>query len=252
VTQVFGAEYASIYDTFYRDKDYRLECDNIKALIGADDSALRILDLGCGTGGHAELLARRGHVITGVDRSADMIDIAQRKAKSWATANPVDFRIDDIRAVRIGQTFDAVIMMFAVFGYQITDSDIIATLRTVRTHLKRGGRLLCDFWYGPAVLAQRPSARTRDIDTPEGRITRTASSCMDTERRVCTVNIFWQDPGTREARTEQHTMRYFFRDELESFLGGAGFELLRLGAWPETEMPADESTWNAYLLATAI
>lgn len=248
MTQVFGAEYASIYDTFYREKDYTLECDHIEALTGA---AQRILDLGCGTGGHAALLARRGHAVTGVDRSADMIEIAQRKARSMTMPNPVDFRVADIRTSRIGQSFDAVIMMFAVLGYQITDSDIMATLRTARTHLKPGGRLLCDFWYGPAVLAQRPSARTRYIDTPGGRITRTASSCMDTDRRVCTVNISWQGPGTREARTEQHTMRYFFHDELESFLGGAGFELLRLGAWPETEMPADESTWNAYLLALA-
>lgn len=251
MTQVFGAEYASIYDTFYREKDYSLECDHIETLTGAAGAARRILDLGCGTGGHAALLARRGHVVTGVDRSADMIDRAQRKARLMATPNPVDFHVADIRTARIGQSFDAVIMMFAVLGYQITDSDIIATLQTARTHLKPGGRLLCDFWYGPAVLAQRPSARTRDIDTPEGRITRTASSRMDTGRRVCTVDISWQGAGAGEARTEQHAMRYFFRDELESFLGGAGFELLRLGAWPETEMPADESTWNAYLLATA-
>ena len=41
----------------------------------------RILDLGCGTGGHALVLARRGYRITGVDRSASMLEIARRKAK---------------------------------------------------------------------------------------------------------------------------------------------------------------------------
>jgi len=252
LTQVFGAEYASVYDVFYQDKDYGRECDNIEALTGADGRALRILDLGCGTGGHAEVLARRGHMVTGVDRSADMIGIARHKAASSVHGGRIDFRVGDIRTLHIDRKFDVVIMMFAVLGYQTSDGDIMAALRAARAHLTAGGRLLCDFWYGPAVLSQRPSARTREIDSPAGRITRSASSRLDAERRIATVDIGWRGPGFREARAEQHVMRYFFRDELEVSLRIAGFELVQVGAWPEWERPADETTWNAYVLATAV
>ncbi|MFN3533375.1 MAG: class I SAM-dependent methyltransferase [Candidatus Brocadia sp.] len=41
----------------------------------------RILDLGCGTGENALVLARSGYRITGVDRSASILEIARRKAK---------------------------------------------------------------------------------------------------------------------------------------------------------------------------
>ena len=63
--------YAQYYDLFYREKDYRGEVDYVDALIKryATNDARTILDLGCGTGGHAVLLAQKGYHVTGVDRS---------------------------------------------------------------------------------------------------------------------------------------------------------------------------------------
>ena len=41
-----------------------------------------ILDLGCGTGNHAIRLALQGYSLTGIDRSNDMLKIAENKAKN--------------------------------------------------------------------------------------------------------------------------------------------------------------------------
>ena len=62
--------YAQYYDLLYREKDYPGEVDYVDALIKkyAVNDARTILDLGCGTGGHAILLARKGYRVTGVDR----------------------------------------------------------------------------------------------------------------------------------------------------------------------------------------
>jgi predicted TPR repeat methyltransferase len=80
--QVFGQVYANQYDFLYSDKDYEGECDLLEEISRryGDGSVCTILDLGCGTGIHAIRLARRGYEVTGVDRSAEMLAKAERKA----------------------------------------------------------------------------------------------------------------------------------------------------------------------------
>ena len=46
----------------------------------AESEALRVMDVGCGTGALASLFAARGHRVTGVDPAPAMLDIARRRA----------------------------------------------------------------------------------------------------------------------------------------------------------------------------
>jgi SAM-dependent methyltransferase len=248
---VFGEDYAAAYDELYRDKDYAAECDLIEAVFrsNAMSPVKRVLDLGCGTGSHAIRLEERGYTVVGVDRSDDMLALARQRSHA------VQFSQADITSVDVGQTFDAVLMMFAVLGYLTDNSDISAALATARRHLMPGGLLLADVWYGPAVLGQRPSERVKVIDTPSGgRVIRAASSELDTRRDRCTVHYhLWRLDGgklTAEVR-EAHPMRYFFEPELQMFLSDAGFGLLRIGGFPELDEEPSERTWNVAFVARA-
>ena len=71
---VFGRDYAAAYDGLYQDKDYRAECELIERVFNlyGQGPVRRVLDLGCGTGGHAVVLAARGFDVLGVDRSPDI------------------------------------------------------------------------------------------------------------------------------------------------------------------------------------
>jgi SAM-dependent methyltransferase len=145
--------------------------------------------------------------------------------------------------------------MFAVLGYQVGNADVQAALQTVRRHLHPGGLFFCDFWYGPAVLAERPSERVKVIDTPNGQVIRVAAGDLDSRRDLCTVRYHvWRiEDGKLAAEVrEQHPMRYFFALELELLLAGAGFELVRLGAFPAIDDEPNEKTWNVALVARAI
>jgi len=249
---VFGDDYAAAYDDLYHDKDYAAECDLVEDVLRAcaRDPIKRILDLGCGTGAHAVLLAQRGYEVVGVDRSPEMLHRARERD------NSTSYRLGDRTTLGLGETFDAVLIMFAVLGYLTDNVSARSALHTARQHLTPDGLLFADVWYGPAVLAQRPSERVKVIDTPSGgQVIRTAASRLEPRRNLCTVDYhLWRlEDGklTAEVR-EQHPMRYFFEPELQAFLSEAGFELLRIGAFPNLDEEPSERTWNVAVVARSV
>jgi ubiquinone/menaquinone biosynthesis C-methylase UbiE len=82
MSNIFEADYAAAYDVVYAEKDYQQEADAVFSLIEQYGELVvqRILDLGCGTGRHAILLAERGLDVTGVDQSKPMLELAQQRA----------------------------------------------------------------------------------------------------------------------------------------------------------------------------
>ncbi|MBI3732683.1 MAG: methyltransferase domain-containing protein [Chloroflexi bacterium] len=255
MTSEFGASYANHYDLLYGDKDYQQECSVLEAIFErhAGGKVRSILDLGCGTGNHTIPLAQRGYEVVGVDRSAAMLAIAKAKREQAGTA--VEFIEGDLARLNCGRTFDAVLMMFAVLGYQHSNDAATAAMRAARRHLQPGGLFVCDFWYGPAVLAIRPSDRLKVIPTEGGQLIRAASGALDTRQQLCTVRYhLWRLAGDRlvDETVEEHPMRFFFPREIELLLDGAGFQQVRLSRFPEFDQPADDTSWSAMVTATAM
>jgi SAM-dependent methyltransferase len=259
VTGSFGADYAAAYDPLYGDKDYEGECDLVLRLLAAHGGRgpLRLLDLGCGTGGHALPLARRGHALTGVDRAPAMLERARAKAAGLVPPAGVPlpvFREGDARDLDLGVRFDAILMMFAVLGYLHTNADLTAALRTVRRHLVPGGHFVFDVWNGPAVLTDPPGRRARTVASGDGRITRTTESRLDVVRHLCYVYFALEreaSDGTVATWAEDHVMRFFFPLELDLALAGAGLRLVDLRRLPDGEGPPDERAWTVVGIARA-
>ena len=255
MTEPFGATYAEAYDAIYQDKDYAAECDLVERLISRHraGSVREVLDLGCGTGRHAELLVDRGYEVVGVDRSPHMIAQANRRAAERHSSRSPVYHVGDVRTFRTDHHFDAALMMFAVLGYQLEDDDVLSALRTARALLRDGGLLLFDCWYGPAVLHQQPTDRTKTVEGSDGRWVRTSMPQLDVRRRRITVRFHVQrTTGAEERRAEEtHCLRFFFGSDIERFLRGTGFSLLRIGAMPDFDTDPDETTWNVLVLARA-
>lgn len=247
-TQPFGACYADVYDALYADKDYAGECDLIEGIFARHASRVRsVLDMGCGTGRHANELAQRGYDVLGVDRSPHMVERAR------AAGDAATYAVADLRTFRTDRRFDAALMMFAVLGYQLEDADVIAALRTARTHLVDSGLLLFDCWYGPAVMHQRPSDRVKTVEVPDGPVRRAGRSTLDVSRRRIRID-FDVERGVAGAvvrSRETHEVRFFFDEDIERFLFTSGFELVRIGVMPEFDRGPDESTWNVLVCARA-
>ena len=256
--QVFGKEYADQYDSLYGDKDYEAECDLLEEIFRryVGSPVHTILDLGCGTGNHAILLAQHSYKVTGVDRSSEMIAHAQNKSQSQFSASrsqPV-FIEGDLRSLDLNQTFDAVIMMFAVLGYQLTNDDVLAALRTVRRHLRSGGLFICDVWYGPAVLTIRPGDRVKVIPNSDGKIIRTASGSLDIYHQIANVHYHtWtiKEQKVVSEAEETHKMRYFFPQELALFMVQAQMELSALHVFGDLDSVPTVDSWNISLVSKA-
>jgi len=248
--------YAKFYDAIYADKDYEAECRFVEALLAyhgvAGGSA--ILDLGCGTGGHVLPLARAGWRITGVDRSEDMLAIARRKLE--AAGATAEFIEGDIRTLRLGRTFGAVISMFAVVGYQLTNQDLTATFRTARAHLAPGGIFTFDAWFGPAVLTERPEAKAKTVREPDGRmLTRVATPTLDVVAQTVRVEYELTEEGAIGETgdvVESHAMRFLFAQETAYFLEVAGLEVVGFMPFMHPCETPTEHDWNVTWVARAI
>jgi len=248
----FGAGYASTYDVLYGDKDYEAEVDVLETLFSrhAPFRIKSVLDLGCGTGSHAIPLARRGYAVTGVDMSPDML--ARGRGKLTDGDLHVDLREGDIRSYRDGQEYDAVIMMFAVLGYQRTNADVVDALRTVAAHLRAGGVFVADFWYGPAVLSLGPGSRQKTIVDGTKKVFRFARGVCDESRHTCmvTYDVLATEGGHVLSEVhEDHEMRFFFPLELDFALAGAGLCRSALTAYPDVDRPPSAADWCACLVA---
>lgn len=251
---VFDTSYANQYDAMYGDKDYVAECDLVAAAAKNNGVAIsRILDIGCGTGGHSLEWARRGVSCVGVDMSPSMIALAAEKARALPDAAQPEFLVGDAQTFQAEGEFDVATMMFAVLGYMNSNDAVLTALRNVRRHLRPGGLFAFDCWYGPAVLSVRPEDRVRVVQGAKGQTIRSASTVIDSFRHLAHVTFrLWNVEGDRYLgyAEETHDMRYFFPQELELLLQVAGFRLSSVRSFPDGKEPGDES-WNIFCAAVA-
>lgn len=242
-------EYARYYDLLYRDKDNVAEIAYVDRLIKKYGSgAETVLDLGCGTGRHAFGLAEKGYRVTGIDCSAEMLAAAQAKLRGKDCPKPaLEFRPGDIRKIRLRRKFDAVVSLFHVMSYQVSNEDLKCSLETAGRHLKKSGLFIFDGWYGPAVLTHQPEPREKEVTDSRSRVRRESTPLMWPNENIVEVKYRLTVNG-RKTVSETHRMRYLFQPEIEYFLKEAGFRLLCSEEWL-TGLTLGVDTWSACWIA---
>lgn len=249
---VFEKEYSSVYDSMYADKDYAGECAYLQKLFKkAGLKPATILDLGCGTGSHAVPLAKKGYKVTGVDRSPGMLAEAARKAReAGVTARFIE---GDLTKLRSPGRFDAVICMFAVMGYQLSNGDLAAVCRLARESLAPGGVFVFDCWYGPAVLTCPPVTKIKEVPAARGeKIIRYTTPELNAFKQTVKVNFrVWRvKKNMVSENSETHEMRFFFPQEIKYFLEAAGFAKVEIYPFLETGRRITSSDWNMTVVAS--
>ena len=241
--------YSEYYDLLYRDKDYAGE---VRYVLGHIErygkGGKRLLELGCGTGDHACLLAAAGYEVTAIDSSAQMVEQARRKN----AGSSINFRMGDARDFRAERHYDTVAAFFHVASYQTTDDDIRRLFETASNHLAPGGLFIFDFWYGPAVLTQGPAVRVKRVENERIRVVRIAEPEMNPRCNSVVVKyqVLVENKETQVLSRfeEHHTMRYFFEPEIRLLLGERDIHVLRFEEWMSSKPPS-VTTWGVVCLA---
>lgn len=251
----FHSDYAEYYDLIYKDKDYEAECDFLEQAFErfSNTKPLTILDLGCGTGGHAIPLARRGYKVTGVDVSEPMIIIACEKAKREGL--DISFHVVPMEQMELHTQFDAAISMFNAINYVILDEALERAFRNVRRHLIQGGLFLFDFRNGITSLRSYSPLRLKWVEDGARRLLRISQTELDAmEHLFHTTYTCLVFDGNRVIRQfqDEHLVRFLFPKEVKRYLMEANFELMNLCRFLDLDAPASEEDWNIMVVARAV
>lgn len=121
----------------------------------ANRKSMNILDLGCGPGLYAEIMAARGHRVVGVDFSKRSIDYARKQAVDKNL--DIEYMYQNYLELKMEKEFDLAIMIYSGFGV-LSPQERARLLVIVRRALKSSGAFIFDV-LNEAILESKTFGR---------------------------------------------------------------------------------------------
>jgi SAM-dependent methyltransferase len=221
-------EYADLYHKMYQSFiDYDEEYQFYKECL--DKHATRnILEIGCGTGQLAKRFLKDGYSYTGIDVSLPMLEYARKEMPAH------HFHQMDMRSIKLSGPFDGVIITARSISYILTNTDVTATLLSIKKVLQNGGVLIFDFIDAKSFI---PSIDEREIISHQVVIDNVTYKRDSIFEKNIDSNWNWiwrstffkeEENGYKEIGSDEAELRTFTADELEIFLTLSGFKILQV------------------------
>ena len=202
----------------------------------------RILDVPCGQGRHAHLLAEAGYDVDALDYSEHLLKIARRRG----TGAKLRYTRGDMRRLpaRWKNRFDAVINLFTPFGFFLDPGDDARVIGEFARVLKPGGTLV---WHGGSRDGVMARFLSRDWwQTEDGTMVAHERS-FDPLSGVLTIESSWRGSAKKPGR-RTHRIRLYTATRLAELCADAG--LLVEEAWDGfDEKPLSRTSGEMMLLA---
>ena len=212
--QYFDAQYLLEYEPIFDLARDRREVARLIELLGLPAGS-RILDVPCGQGRHAHLLAEAGYDVDGVDLSQPLLD----RARARGTGRTLRYTRGDMRRLpsRWTARFDAVVNLFTSFGFFLLPSDDERVVAQWSRVLEPGGILL---WHGGNRDGVMRRFLERDWWLSGGKTMIGHERTFDPLSGILTVRSTWRGP--RASGEREHRIRLYTASHLSQMLARHG------------------------------
>jgi len=134
---------AHLYDLMYVRRDYTTTGREIQAI--AEEllpGAESLLDVGCGTGRHLEVLGDwyRGE---GLDINPKMIELTHARCPH------IPLYENDMRSFELDRSYDVITCLFSAIGHVETAEAMRRSIERMAAHLRSPGLLIVEPWFTP-------------------------------------------------------------------------------------------------------
>lgn len=230
--EVLGDVDFDAFAPFY-DADYRHYDDDLQMIVDlAHTAGERALELGCGTGRALLPLAAVGHLVTGVDSSAALLDIAEQKARRARLSSHVHLVHDDLRTFQLEQQdFDLAYCVSNTLMHLTTQDDQLAVLGNAYRHLRSDGLLLVDL-FSPdiahliQVTGLQELADQWEDEKTGAQVLKWSVRRVDVAHQLQETLFIYETifpNGQVEKRAIPFTLRFLWPSEAQLLLQMAGF-----------------------------
>jgi SAM-dependent methyltransferase len=163
----------------------------------------RVLDVPCGQGRHAHLLAEAGYRVDGLDYSEHLLE----RARERGTGPTLRYTRGDMRRLPARWTgrFDAVVNLFTSFGFFTDVADDAQVIAEFARVLAPGGALI---WHGGSRDGVMARFLARDWWRSDDGTMIAHERRFDPLSGVITIRTAWEGPsgsGSREHRIRLYT-----------------------------------------------
>ena len=178
-------------------------------------SGARILDVPCGQGRHAHLLAEAGYRVDGLDYSEHLV----ARAKERGTGPTLRYTRGDMRRLPTRWTgrFDAVVNLFTSFGFFAVPADDARVMHEFARVLAPGGTLV---WHGGSRDGVMAKFLARDWWKSDDGTMIGHERSFDPLSGVLTIHTAWEGPSGRGNR--EHRIRLYTATRLAELCLDAG------------------------------
>lgn len=193
--------------------------DHIKLILGnvKIPSGAKILDMACGAGRHAIILARKNFHLTAVDLSENLISIAEQSAQNENLK--INFVQSDIRKYETNDKFDLIINLFTSFGYFESDEENYAVLQKAYHLLVENGFFVLDFFNSEFLRQNLVEFSEENLGGAEIHQYRKIKNNRVTKKIVITKN--------GNLSTYEESVRMFSKDEIVNAIQNIGFDIYK-------------------------
>jgi 2-polyprenyl-3-methyl-5-hydroxy-6-metoxy-1,4-benzoquinol methylase len=201
------------------------QVDFLEQSLGLSKGAM-VLDVGCGLGLHSIELARRGHLVVGLDLSLAMITRAAETAQEQGLK--INFLHADIREIAFDGAFDAVICMGTTFGFFDDDANRDVLNRLYQA-LRPGGRILLDVVNRDYVVRWQPNLVWFE---GEGCVCMEESDFNYFNSRLVVKRTVMREDG--QQNNSEYSLRTYSLHELGQLTQALGFRVIEVSGQEAT------------------